>query len=84
MDHNVCVVSTDYLAADTVGANLMGIDPANIGYLTYLAAAKVGESDMSKMEILGEPIAKLAKKYQLGSSIQNQLQWKQAAKITPT
>jgi uncharacterized protein (DUF362 family) len=82
VDHRVCVVSTDYLAADTVGASLMGIDPANIGYLSYLATAKVGESDLSKMEILGEPVAKLAKKYQLGPSIQDQLQWKNAARVT--
>ncbi|MGA2556104.1 MAG: DUF362 domain-containing protein [Verrucomicrobiota bacterium] len=82
VDHRVCVVSTDYLAADTVGATLMGIDPGNVGYLTYLASAKVGESDLSKMEILGEPVAKLAKKYQLGSSIETQLQWKNAAKVT--
>ena len=45
VDHRVCVVSTDYLAADTVGATLMGIAPGDIGYLTYLASAKVGESD---------------------------------------
>ena len=81
VDHRVCVVSTDYLAADTVGATLMGIDPANIGYLTYLATAKVGESDLSKMEILGEPVAKLAKKYQLGPSAESQLQWKHPAKV---
>jgi len=82
VDHRVCVVSADYLAADTVGATLMGIDPADIGYLAYLATAKVGESDLGKMEILGEPVAKLAKKYQLGSSIDSQLQWKHAAKVT--
>ncbi len=84
VDHRVCVVSTDYLAADTVGATLMGIDPANVGYLTYLASAKVGESDLTKMEILGEPVAKLAKKYQLGSSIDTQLQWKDPARVAPT
>jgi uncharacterized protein (DUF362 family) len=84
VDHRVCVVSTDYLAADTVGATLMGIAPADIGYLSYLAAAKVGESDLSKMEILGGPIAKLAKKYQLGPTIENQLQWKNTARVTAT
>jgi uncharacterized protein (DUF362 family) len=84
VDHRVCVVSTDYLAADTVGASLMGIDPGDIGYLSYLASAKVGESDLSKMEILGEPVAKLAKKYQLAPSIQNQLQWKNPARVTAT
>ncbi len=81
VDHRVCVVSTDYLAADTVGASLMGIDPADIGYLTYLAAAKAGESDPAKMEILGEPIAKLARKYRLESSIERQLQWKNAVHL---
>jgi len=84
VDHRVCVVSTDYLAADTVGATLMGINPADMGYLTYLASAKVGESDLSKMEILGGPVEKLAKKYQLGTSIQNQLKWKDPARVTAT
>jgi len=84
VDHRVCVVSTDYLAADTVGATLMGIAPADIGYLSYLAAAKAGESDLSKMEILGEPVAKLVKKYQLGPTIENQRQWKNAARVTAT
>jgi uncharacterized protein (DUF362 family) len=83
VDHKVCVVSQDYLAADTVGASLMGIDPKDIGYLVYLADAKLGEFDTGKMEIIGESIAKLAKKYQLGSRIESQLQWKQAARVAP-
>jgi uncharacterized protein (DUF362 family) len=84
VDHRVCVVSADYLAADVVGASLMGIDPADVGYLSYLASAKVGESDLNKMEILGEPVAKLAKKYRLSASAQNQFQWKTPAKVTAT
>jgi uncharacterized protein (DUF362 family) len=84
VDHRVCVVSADYLAADTVGATLMGIDPADIGYLHYLASARVGESDVSRMEILGEPVAKLARKYQLPPSVQTQLQWKNPARVTAT
>jgi uncharacterized protein (DUF362 family) len=84
VDHKVAVVSTDYLAADTVGVSLMGIDPANVGYLTFLASAKVGESDLTKMEILGEPVAKLAKKYQLGGGIEQQMQWKNPARVSPT
>lgn len=83
VDHRVCVVSTDYLAADSVGASLMGIDPMNIGYLNYLASTNIGQTDLSKMEILGEPVEKLAKKYKLGASIENQLDWKTPAKVTP-
>jgi uncharacterized protein (DUF362 family) len=82
VDHRVCVVSTDYLAADSVGASLMGIDPANIGYIAYLATAKAGESDLGKMEILGEPVAKLAKRYQLSEAVQRQFQWKNPARVT--
>jgi uncharacterized protein (DUF362 family) len=82
VDHRVCVVSTDYLAADSVGASLMGIDPADIGYISYLATAKAGESDLSKMEILGEPVAKLVRKYQLSEAVQRQFQWKNPARVT--
>jgi uncharacterized protein (DUF362 family) len=83
VDHRVAVASTDYLAADTVGAALMGINPMDIGYISYLASAKVGESDMSKMEILGGSVEKLAKKYQLGPSAQQQMQWKTPSRVTP-
>jgi uncharacterized protein (DUF362 family) len=84
VDHRVCVASADYLAADAVGAVLMGIKPTDIGYINYLASAKVGESDLSKMEILGGSAEKLAKKYQLGPSAQQQMQWKTPSRVTPT
>jgi uncharacterized protein (DUF362 family) len=81
VDHRVCVASMDYLAADSVGVSLMGIAPADVGYLSYLATTKVGEFDLSKMEIIGEPVAKLAKKYQLSAAVQRQFQWKDPAKV---
>jgi uncharacterized protein (DUF362 family) len=83
VDHRVCVVSSDYVAADTVGAALMGIEPGSIGYLTYLTDAKVGEGDLTRMEIIGEPVAKLAKKYRVAASIQSQLQWKTPSSVVP-
>jgi uncharacterized protein (DUF362 family) len=84
VDHRICVVSTDYLAADVVGANLMGLGLGDVGYLTYLASAKVGESDLTKMEIIGGgSVEKLARKYQLGPSAQTQMGWKNAARIAP-
>jgi uncharacterized protein (DUF362 family) len=76
VDHKVCVASLDFLAADVVGAKLMGVDISDLGYLSYLATAKVGESDIGKMEIIGEPIAQLAKKYRMNRNAQTQLQWK--------
>ncbi len=83
VDHRVCVVSSDYVAADAVGASLMGIEPGTIGYLTYLTDAKVGEGDLSKMEIIGEPVEKLARKYRLPASIEKQLQWKATSRVAP-
>ncbi len=84
VDHRVCVVSTDWVAADTVGARLMGIDPGDIGYLTYCANGRMGESDTSRMEILGEPIDKLARIYQQNPSMPAETQWKMPSRITGT
>jgi hypothetical protein len=59
----------------------MGIGAENVGYVTYLGQAGIGANDVTKMEILGEPIAKLAKKYRLSNSSQVQLSWKQPARV---
>jgi uncharacterized protein (DUF362 family) len=84
VDHRVCVVGADWLAADRVGIALMGIDLSDVGYLTYLAKSGIGETDLAKIEIVGEPIKKLAKKYELSHNVQEQLEWKTAAKIAPS
>lgn len=83
VDHRVCVVSSDYVAADAVGGALMGLEPGSIGYLTYLTQANVGEGDLSKIEIIGEPVAKLARKYRLSTSADTQFQWKIPASVMP-
>ena len=57
VDHRVCVVSPDWLAADTVSAELMGYGIRKIGYLTYCAQAGLGQADLGKIEIL-EPALK--------------------------
>ncbi len=76
VDHRVCVVSRDWLAADRVGVELMGIDFARIGYLNYCAKAGLGEADLSKIEVVGEPIARHVKKYKLADNIEEQMIWK--------
>jgi len=75
VDHRVCVVSPDWLAADRVGVELMGIDFAKVGYLNYSAAAGMGEADLKKIEIVGEPIARHVKPYKLADNIEEQLIW---------
>lgn len=72
VDHRVCVVSPDWYAADRVAIELMGIDFSRIGYLNYFADAGLGEADLSKIEILGEPIERHKKKYKLHERNQEQ------------
>jgi uncharacterized protein (DUF362 family) len=53
VNSRVCVASPDWLAADRVALELMGIDFAKVGYLNYCAQAGLGQSDLSKIEIVG-------------------------------
>ena len=73
--HRLCVVSPDWLAADRVGVELMGIDFAKVGYLNYCAQAGLGEGDLRKIEILGEPVARHIRTYKLADNIDKQLVW---------
>jgi len=75
VDHRVCVVSPDWLAADRVAAQLMGIDFDKIGYLNYCTQANLGQADLDRIEILGEPIARHVRHYRLHDNIQRQLAW---------
>jgi uncharacterized protein (DUF362 family) len=77
VDHKVCVVGTDWLAADRVGIELMGIDFAKVGYLNFCADAGLGVADLNKMEIWGEKIADHIKPYQLSKNIDSQLVWRE-------
>jgi len=75
VDHRICIAGTDWLAADRVGVELMGIDFAKVGYLNYCAQTNMGTADLNKIEILGESLAPHIRKYQLSKNIENQLVW---------
>jgi uncharacterized protein (DUF362 family) len=79
VDHRVCVVSTDWLAADRVAVELMGIDFSMIGYLNYCAQTGSGTADLSKIEIIGEKISDHIKHYRLHDNIEKQLIWKKSS-----
>jgi uncharacterized protein (DUF362 family) len=81
VDHHVCVVSPDWLAADRVAVELMGIDYAKVGYLNYCAEAGLGEGDFQKVEILGEPVARHVRRYKLADNIEKQLIWMTAPRV---
>jgi hypothetical protein len=70
------VASLDWLAADRVAAELMGVDFSKIGYLAYCAqAGDRGEGDLSRIEILGPAIKDLAKTYKLPANWEQITSW---------
>jgi uncharacterized protein (DUF362 family) len=75
VDHRVCVAGTDWLAADRVAVELMGIDFAKIGYLNYCANAGRGVADLNKIQIIGESISDHRKSYRLSDNVNDQLAW---------
>ncbi len=75
VDHRVCVVSTDWLAADTVSAELIGIGIGKVGHLTYAAQAGMGQADLNKIEILGPSLKDHIKVYKLPSNTEQLLEW---------
>lgn len=76
IEHRIAVASCDWLAADRVGIELMGIDFANIGYLNHCADMAMGETNINAMEIVGESINDHIKKYKLPDSFDRIISWK--------
>jgi uncharacterized protein (DUF362 family) len=75
VDHRVCVAGLDWLAADRVGLELMGINYVNVGYLNFCNQTGRGTGDLNKIEIIGESIAVHKKQYKLSDNFRDQLIW---------
>jgi uncharacterized protein (DUF362 family) len=72
----IAVASTDYVAADRVGVDVMGLDPEWIGYLGFCAQMGLGQMDLSKIEIRGPKPADVTKKYRMHDDIERELRWR--------
>lgn len=75
VDSRVAVASTDFVSADRVGLELMGINPNWVGYLNYCGQSGVGQFDLSKIEVLGPPVSSVQKRYKLHPDIERELKW---------
>ena len=71
----LAIASTDYIAADRVGIECMGVNPEWIGYLRFCAEAGLGQYDLSKIDVRGAKIAGLRKEYRLHRDIERELKW---------
>ena len=71
----LAIASTDFVAADRVGIEMMGVNPDWPGYLKFCEVAGIGNYDWAKIKIRGENPEMLKKKYQLHQDIERELQW---------
>ena len=82
VEHRVAVAGTDWLAADRVGLELMGLDFSKVGYLNYCARAGYGQGDLEKIRVLGEIPADHRRVYRLSDSVDKQLLWREEAVVS--
>ncbi len=75
VQHRIALASTDFVAADRVGAETMGIDHNILGWLKYCGEVGIGQWDLSKIDVKGAQIAAVQKKYRLHPDIERQLKW---------
>ena len=72
----LAIASTDFVAADRVALETMGINPDWVGYLTFAGRLELGQYDLQKIRLVGgTTIASVQKKYRLSDRIQQELQW---------
>jgi uncharacterized protein (DUF362 family) len=71
----IAIASTDFIAADRVGLEAMGVDPSWVGYLMYAGEVGLGNYDLKKINLQGPPLDSVRKKYRLHSTIERQLKW---------
>jgi uncharacterized protein (DUF362 family) len=71
----VAIASRDYIAADRVGIECMGIKPEWVGYLRFCADAGLGQYDLTKIDVRGEKIEAVRKEYRLHRDIERELKW---------
>ncbi len=75
VDLGVAIASTDFVAADSLAAKIMGFDIAQIGYLFYCWKKGLGEGDVSRMSILGGRVEDCARAFKPHPSYEAQLRW---------
>jgi uncharacterized protein (DUF362 family) len=69
------IASTDYVAADRVAMECMGVNPNWVGYLDYCDQIGLGNYDIANIDLRGEAIASVKKTYHLHPDVDRQLQW---------
>ena len=54
---NLVIAGTDTVAVDAVTANIMGFEPMEVPAIRCAGTEKLGEIDLSRIDVVGEPVA---------------------------
>ena len=71
--------SVDVFAVDSVMAKAMGFEPMELALLHYADSLGYGVGDLARFEVLGTPIADVAKAFNPHETTDKQLQWREAS-----
>jgi uncharacterized protein (DUF362 family) len=71
----LAIASLDFVAADRIGVECMGIDPEWMGYVKYCGELHLGQFNESKIDVIGAKVADVKKPYRMHPDIDRQLQW---------
>lgn len=63
VEMNLVIAGTDPVAVDAVGAAVMGVSPKDIKHLRLAEEKGLGTCDLSKIEVLGQPIESVRRKF---------------------
>jgi uncharacterized protein (DUF362 family) len=72
---HIAIASPDYIAADRVALETMGVPPHAVGYLQYAAQLGTGQFDLAKIDIRGERPESVRRVFRLHDAVQQQLDW---------
>jgi len=78
VDLRLAVASTDFVAADSIGTQIMGFDPREVGYLHHAMADGLGEGALDRIRILGERLEDCIRPFEPHPSYLRQREWKRA------
>ena len=71
----IAIASTDFIAADRVGVEAMGLDSKWLGYLVYSGQVGLGNYDLAKINIQGAKLEAVRRKYRVHPDMDRELQW---------
>ena len=75
VEHGITIASTDFVAADRLCTELMGIDPGFMKYLEWCGNAGMGNFEMPKIKVIGQDYKKHIIKYKMNNNFDKQVAW---------